>query len=179
MTLLWVPKHPLGQPVYSYQGKFGYSLINVLDPRAVGAMVEAIQADRSPTWLDQIRGRFLHPSDESLGKYANEVLGEDVWDDSVDSGREEVIVLSSGSSDQLLEGLTSRCARAGIARGEVTEPVLGVDDDDHEETEVDPSAQLETRKRARTSRSGKEGRTEDKTAGSSQTENRILTIVPL
>ncbi|KAJ0888776.1 hypothetical protein HanRHA438_Chr09g0405791 [Helianthus annuus] len=177
MSLLWVPKHPLGQPVYSHQGKFGYSLINVLDPKAAGAMVEAIQADGNPTWLDQIRGRFLHPTDESLGRCANEVLGEDVWDDSVDSGREEVIVLSSGSSDQILEGLTSRCARAGTARGEVAEPVLGVDDDDDddEETAVDPSAQLEVRKRARTSKSGKkEGRTEGKAVGSSRKQPSTL-----
>ncbi|MFS8007464.1 hypothetical protein Hanom_Chr14g01261291 [Helianthus anomalus] len=169
MSLLWVPKHPLGQPVYSYQGKFGYSLINVLDPKAAGAMVEAIQADGSPTWLDQIRGRFLHPTDESLGKYANEVLGEGAWYDSVDLGREEVIIVSSGSSDRTLEGLTSRCARAGTARGDVAEPVHGAGDDDEEEMPVDPSAQLETRKRARTSKSGKkEGKTEGTAAGSSR-----------
>ncbi|KAJ0523241.1 hypothetical protein HanIR_Chr10g0491591 [Helianthus annuus] len=138
MSLLWVPKHPLGQPVYSHQGKFGYSLINVLDPKAAGAMFEAIQADGNPTWLDQIRGRFLHPTDESLGRYANEVLGEDACDDS----------------------------------GEVAEPVLGVDDD-NEETAVDPSVQLETRKRSRTSKSGKkEGRTEGKAAGSSRVGER-------
>ncbi|KAF5796770.1 hypothetical protein HanXRQr2_Chr08g0355711 [Helianthus annuus] len=131
MSLLWVPKHPLCQPVYSHQGKFGYSLINVLDPKTAGTMVEAIQADGNPTWLDQIRGCFLLPTDESLNRYVAEVLG--------------------------------------TARGEVTEPVLGVDGDDDEETAVDPSAQLETRKRARTSRSGKmEGRTEDKAACSSR-----------
>ena len=55
-----------------------YSLLNVLDPKAAGAMVEAIQAEGNPTWLDQIRGRFLHPTDESLSRYASEVLGEDV-----------------------------------------------------------------------------------------------------
>ncbi|KAJ0622338.1 hypothetical protein HanIR_Chr01g0018881 [Helianthus annuus] len=71
MSLLWVPKNPLGVPVYGYQGKFGYSLINVLDPKAAGAMVEAIQEDGKPTWLNQIRGRFLHPTDESFTKYAS------------------------------------------------------------------------------------------------------------
>ncbi|KAJ0622858.1 hypothetical protein HanIR_Chr01g0025361 [Helianthus annuus] len=170
MSLLWVPKHPLGQPVYSYQGKFGYSLINVLDPKVAGAMVEAIQEDVKPTWLDQIRGRFLHPTDESLSRYANDVLGEDVGNDPVDPGREEVIVLSSGSSDQTLEGLTSRCARAGTARDDAAEPVHEVVDDDVDaEVPVDPSAQLETRKKARTDKSGrKEGMAEGKAAGTSR-----------
>ncbi|KAJ0866088.1 hypothetical protein HanRHA438_Chr12g0547791 [Helianthus annuus] len=131
--------------------------------------------DRLIRWFIRIRGRFLHPTDESLGRYANEVLGEDAWNDPVNSGREEVIVLSSGSSDQILEGLTSRCARAGTARGDVSEPVLGIDDDDDEETAVDLSVQLETRKRARTSKSGKkEGRTEGKAAGSSRKQPSTL-----
>ncbi|KAM0067653.1 hypothetical protein Hdeb2414_s0002g00063841 [Helianthus debilis subsp. tardiflorus] len=168
MSLLWVPKHPLGQPVYSYQGKFGYSLINVLEPKSAGAMVEAIQENGKPTCLDQIRGRFLHPTDESLSRYASEVLGEEVWNDTVDPGREEVIVLSSGSSDQNLEGLTSLCARASTAQGDATEPVHEVvGDDDDAEIPVDPSAQLEPRKKARTNKSGrKEGKTEGKAAGS-------------
>ncbi|KAJ0451044.1 hypothetical protein HanHA300_Chr15g0563111 [Helianthus annuus] len=123
MSLLWVPKHPLGQPAYSHKGKFGYSLLNALDPKSAGAMVEAIQADGHPTWLEQIRGRFLHPTDESLSRYADEVLGEDVWDDFVDSGREEVIVLSSGSSDPNVGDLTSHYARAGTAPGGVADPV--------------------------------------------------------
>ncbi|MFS7910794.1 hypothetical protein Hanom_Chr02g00110411 [Helianthus anomalus] len=153
MSLLWVPKHPLGQPVYSHKGKFGYSLLNALDPKAAGAMVEAIQADGNPTWLDQIRGRFLHPTDDSLSRYANEVLGEGAWDNSVDSGREEIIVLSSGSSDQNFEDLNSHCARAGTAHGDVAEPVHGVvgDDDD-----VEASVW------------GREGKPEGKAAGSSR-----------
>ncbi|MFS7927931.1 hypothetical protein Hanom_Chr04g00314941 [Helianthus anomalus] len=52
-----------------------HSLLNALDPQAGGAMVEAIQADNNPTWLDQIQGRFLHPTDQSLSQYAAEVLG--------------------------------------------------------------------------------------------------------
>ncbi|KAJ0944905.1 putative integrase zinc-binding domain-containing protein [Helianthus annuus] len=176
MSLLWMPKNPLGQPVYSYQGKFGYSLLNVLDPKAAGAMVEAIQADGNPTWLDQIRGRFLHPTDESLSRYASEVLGEDVWNDPVDPDREEVIVLSSGSSDQNLDGLTSRCARAGIAHGDAVEPVHEVvGDDDDAEVPVDPSSQLESRKKTRTNKSGrKEGKAEGKTAGSSRKQPSTL-----
>ncbi|KAM0020769.1 hypothetical protein Hdeb2414_s0025g00670731 [Helianthus debilis subsp. tardiflorus] len=141
MSMLWVPKHPLGQPVYSHKGKFGYSLLNALDAKAAGAMVEAIQADGNPTWLDQIRGRFLHPTDESLSRYADEVLGEDVLDDIVDSDREEVIILSSGSSGRDVEGLTSRSTRAGTAPGGIAEPVHEVvGDEDDAEASVDPSA---------------------------------------
>ncbi|KAJ0433630.1 hypothetical protein HanRHA438_Chr17g0814281 [Helianthus annuus] len=154
----------------------GYRLLNVLDSKAAGAMVEAIQADGNPTWLDQIRGRFLHPTDDSLGRYANEVLGEYVWDDSVDSGREEVIVLSSGNSDKNVEGLTSPCARAGTAHGGVAEPVHEVvGDEDDVEASVDPSAQLETRKKARTDRSGRrEEKPEGEAAGSSCKRPSIL-----
>ncbi|MFS7953142.1 hypothetical protein Hanom_Chr07g00615141 [Helianthus anomalus] len=47
--MLWVPKNHLGVPVYGYQGRLGYSLLNVLDPKAGGAMVEAVQADGKPT----------------------------------------------------------------------------------------------------------------------------------
>ncbi|MFS7913574.1 hypothetical protein Hanom_Chr02g00143321 [Helianthus anomalus] len=143
MSLLWVPKHPLGQPVYCYKGKFGYSLLNALDPKTAGAMVEAIQSDGNPTWLDQIHDRFLHPTDESLSRYVDEVLGEDIWDDFVHSGREEVVILSSGSSGRDVEGLTSRSARAGTMPSGIAEPVHEVvgDEDDDAETFVDPSAQ--------------------------------------
>ncbi|MFS7992569.1 hypothetical protein Hanom_Chr12g01083851 [Helianthus anomalus] len=157
MSLLWVPKHPLGQPVYSYQGKW-------------------YPKDGKPTWLDQIRGRFLHPTADSLGRYANEVLGEDIGGDPVDHGREEIIVLSSESSDPSLEGLTFRCARAGTARGGVAEPVHeAVGDDDDVETPADPSAQLESRKRARTIKLGKEEeKAEGKTVGSSRKQRSTL-----
>ncbi|KAM0047657.1 hypothetical protein Hdeb2414_s0008g00265791 [Helianthus debilis subsp. tardiflorus] len=141
-----------------------------------GAMVEAIQADGNPTWLDQIRDRFLHPTDASLSRYADEILGEDVWDDSVDSGREEVIILSSGSSDRHVEDLTSNCACAGTAPGGVAEPVHEiVGDEDDVEASVDPSAQLETRKKARTDRSGRrEEKTEGGAAGSSRKRSSTL-----
>ncbi|XP_035845920.1 uncharacterized protein LOC110941769 [Helianthus annuus] len=170
MSLLWVPKHPLGQPAYSHKGRFGYSLLNALDPKSAGAMVEAIQADGNPTWLEQIHDRFLHPTDASLSRYANEVLGEDDEDDLVDSGREEVVILSSGSSDRDVEDLISHSARAGTTPGGVAEPVHGfAEDDDDAEASVDPSAQLETRKRARTEKSvRKEGKKEGGAAGSSR-----------
>ncbi|KAJ0940136.1 hypothetical protein HanRHA438_Chr02g0079991 [Helianthus annuus] len=168
MSLLWAPKNPLGVPVYGYQGKFGYSLINVLDPKAAGAMVEAIQEDGKPAWLDQIRGRFLHPSDESFARYANVALGEDDEDDPIDPFREEVVVLSSGSSDKSFEGLTSRCARAGTAQAVVNEPVHEVVGDDAE-VSVDLSAQVETRRKTKADKPEKgEKRVEGKTAGTSQ-----------
>ncbi|KAJ0514449.1 hypothetical protein HanHA300_Chr10g0369641 [Helianthus annuus] len=106
--------------------KLGYNLLNVLDLRAGGAMVEAIQAEGKPTWLDQIRYRFLHPSSESFAAYANTVLGEDNgdgFDDTIDPAREEVIVLSSEGSDRSLEGLTPHSARACPVQGAVNEPV--------------------------------------------------------
>ncbi|XP_022037665.2 uncharacterized protein LOC110940437 isoform X7 [Helianthus annuus] len=138
MSLLWVPKHPLGQPAYSHKGKFGYSLLNALDPKSAGAMVEAIQADGNPTWLEQIHDRFLHPTDASLSGYANEVLG--------------------------------------TTPGGVAEPVHGfAEDDDDAEASVDPSAQLETRKRARTEKSvRKEGKKEGGAAGSSRKQPSTL-----
>ncbi|MFS7905663.1 hypothetical protein Hanom_Chr01g00050361 [Helianthus anomalus] len=200
MSMLWVPKHPLGQPVYSHKGKcmipsyfvgcllsfrlvlyfdfccpstVGYSLLNALDPKAAGAMVEAIQADGNPTWLDQIRDRFLHPTEQSLSRYAAEVLGEDVWDDFVDSDQEEVIVVSSGSSGRGGENLMSRSARAGTVPGGNAEPVHAVvGDDDDAEASADPSAQLETRKKARTDRG--EGKSGGGAAGSSRKRPSIL-----
>ncbi|KAJ0540042.1 hypothetical protein HanHA300_Chr08g0293681 [Helianthus annuus] len=130
-------------------------------------MVEAIQEDGMPVWLDQIRGRFLHPSDESFSKYANVALGKDDEDDPVDPIREEVVVLSSGSSDKSPEGLTSHCARA-CTQGGVDEPIHEVVGDDAE-MPVDPSAQLETRKKAKTDKSMRgEKKGEGKTAGTSR-----------
>ncbi|KAF5797398.1 hypothetical protein HanRHA438_Chr07g0290811 [Helianthus annuus] len=154
----------------------GYSLINVLDPKAAGAMVEAIQEDGKPTWLDQIRGRFLHPTDESLSRYANDVLGEDVGNDPVDPVRQEVVILSSGSSDQTPEGLTSCCARAGTARGDAAEPVHEVVDDVVDaEMSVDPSAQLKTRRQTKADKSdrGKE-KAEGRVSGTSHKRPPIL-----
>ncbi|KAJ0798000.1 hypothetical protein HanPI659440_Chr04g0180091 [Helianthus annuus] len=176
MSLLWVPKHLLGQPAYSHKGKFGYSLLNALDPKSAGAIVEAIQADGNPTWLEQIHDRFLHPTDASLSGYANEVLGEDDEDDLVDSGREEIVILSSGSSDQDVEDLISHSARAGTVPGGVAEAVHGfAEDDDDVEASVDPSAQLETRKRARTGKSvRREEKKEGGAAGSSRKQPSTL-----
>ncbi|KAJ0780291.1 hypothetical protein HanPI659440_Chr06g0235971 [Helianthus annuus] len=118
--------------VVNHQTLVGYSLLNALDPKSAGAMVEAIQADGNPAWLDQIRDRFLHPTDASLSRYANEVLG--------------------------------------TAPGGVAEAVHEfVEDDDDAEASVDPSAQLETRKKARTDRSGRrEEKKESGAAGSSR-----------
>ncbi|KAJ0762437.1 hypothetical protein HanOQP8_Chr04g0161351 [Helianthus annuus] len=54
VSMLWVLKNPRGVPVYGYDGKVGYSLLNVLDPKAAGAMIEAVFAEGKPVWLDQI-----------------------------------------------------------------------------------------------------------------------------
>ncbi|KAJ0941969.1 hypothetical protein HanPSC8_Chr03g0086361 [Helianthus annuus] len=75
MSMLWAPQNPRGVPIYGYQGKAGYSLMNCLDPQADGAMVVATLAEGRPLWLDQIRDRFLHPTSESLTAYANTILG--------------------------------------------------------------------------------------------------------
>ncbi|KAJ0796161.1 hypothetical protein HanPI659440_Chr04g0158981 [Helianthus annuus] len=161
MSLLWVPKNPFGVPVYGYQGKLGYNLLNALDPKAGGAMVEAIQKDGKSTWLDQIRNCFLHPNSESFIAYGNTVLGKDVEyvvDGIFDSTREEVIVLSSEGSDRSVEGLTPRSARAGPAQGAVNEPV-----NDDVEVPVETADQLETRKKAKADKpERKEKRAEEK-----------------
>ncbi|KAJ0547573.1 hypothetical protein HanRHA438_Chr08g0358431 [Helianthus annuus] len=160
MSLRWFPKNPLGVPVYGYQGKLGYSLLNVLDPKAGGSMVEAIQGVDKPTWLDQIRGRFLHSSNESFVAYANVVLGDDI-DDAIDPTREEVIVLSSGGSDRSLDGLTSRSPRASPTQGVAHEPVNEPVDDDVEIL-AETADKLETRKKAKAGKSDrKEKRAED------------------
>ncbi|KAJ0749682.1 hypothetical protein HanLR1_Chr05g0172871 [Helianthus annuus] len=156
---------------------FGYSLLNVLDPKAAGAMVEAIQEDGKPTWLNKIRGRFLHPSDDSFAKYANVVLGEDDEDDPIDPTREEVVVLSSGSSGRSSEGLTSRCARAGSAQVAVNEPVHEVVGDD-EEIPVETASQLESRKKTKAGASGREEMgVEDKAADTSRKRPSTLPVL--
>ncbi|KAM0061769.1 hypothetical protein Hdeb2414_s0004g00139991 [Helianthus debilis subsp. tardiflorus] len=66
--------------------------VECLDPKAAGAMVEAILAEGKPVWLDQIRDRFLHPTNDSFAAYANAILGDegvDGLDDTVDPTREE------------------------------------------------------------------------------------------
>ncbi|MFS7925713.1 hypothetical protein Hanom_Chr04g00288291 [Helianthus anomalus] len=136
MSMLWVPNNPRGIPVYGYQGKrisvahlcfWGYSLLYVLDPKAAGAMVEAILPEGKPVWLDQISDHFLHHTSESFASYANTILGEDGendLDDSTDPVREEIIILSSGGSDGSHEGLIPRSTRAGPAQGTWNEPKL-------------------------------------------------------
>ncbi|MFS7962613.1 hypothetical protein Hanom_Chr08g00728691 [Helianthus anomalus] len=68
-------------------------LLNVLGPKATGAMVEAILPEGKPVWLDQIRGGFLHPTSDSFAAYANTILGGDDgddFDDTTDLTREEL-----------------------------------------------------------------------------------------
>ncbi|KAJ0442868.1 hypothetical protein HanIR_Chr16g0814261 [Helianthus annuus] len=126
-------------------------------------MVEAVQEDRKPTWLDQIRNRFLHPTNESFATYANVFLGEDGEDDGTsDPTREEVIVLSSEGSDRSLEGLTPHSARAGPAQAVVNEPV-NEPVDVEVEVPVETAEQLEARRKKKLDKSeGKEKRAEEK-----------------
>ncbi|KAJ0771250.1 hypothetical protein HanPI659440_Chr07g0266901 [Helianthus annuus] len=165
MSMLWVPKNPRGVPAYGYQGKVGYSLLNVFDPRAGGDMIEAIQPEGRPTWLDQIRNRFLHPTSESFAAYTNTILGEDGeddFDDTLDPTREEVIVLSSEGSDKSHERLTPHSPRAGPAQGAVNEPVNEPIGDD---PPVETAEQLETRKKKKLDKTEKkEKRVEENVA---------------
>ncbi|MFS8025405.1 hypothetical protein Hanom_Chr16g01474571 [Helianthus anomalus] len=110
----------------------GYSLLNILDPKVGGSMIEAIQAEGKPTWLDQIRNHFLHPTSESFAAYANTILGEDDVDDITDPTREEVIVLSSPT------------------QGAVNEPVNEPIGDD---PSVETVKQLETKKKKKVDKS--------------------------
>ncbi|MFS7928951.1 hypothetical protein Hanom_Chr04g00326811 [Helianthus anomalus] len=151
MSLLWVPQNPRGFPIYGYQGKC-YSLMNVFDSKASGAMVVAVLPEGRPLWVDQIRNIFLHPTSESMATYANVVLGEDDEDDiDVDSvpAREEVIVLSSEGSDGSHEGLIRRSTHAGPPQGTVNEPAV-----DDVETPVDTAEQLETKKKNKGDKTG-------------------------
>ncbi|KAJ0604893.1 hypothetical protein HanHA300_Chr02g0056821 [Helianthus annuus] len=156
MSMLWAPQNPRGVPIYGYQGK-GYSLMNVLDPKAGGAMVVATLAEGRPLWLDQIQDRFLHPTSESLATYANTILGEDGGDDLDDvlsPTREEVIVLSSEGSDRSHEALIPRSPRAGPPQGTVNEPVNEPAGDDVD-VPTDVAEQLETRKKKKVDKSEK------------------------
>ncbi|KAJ0591910.1 hypothetical protein HanHA300_Chr03g0078771 [Helianthus annuus] len=157
MSMLWGPQNPRGVPVYGYQGKVGYSLMNVLDPNAGGAMVVAYLPEGRPVWLDQIRDYFLHPTSESLAAYANTVLGEDGGDDldhALSPTREEVIVLSSEGSDRSREGLIPRSPRAGPSQGAVNEPVNEPAGDDVD-VPADAAEQVESRKKKKADTSEK------------------------
>ncbi|KAJ0603773.1 hypothetical protein HanHA300_Chr02g0042091 [Helianthus annuus] len=148
MSMLWAPQNPRGVPIYGYQGK-GYNLMNVLDPKAGGAMVVATLPEGRPVWLDQIRDRFLHPTSECFATYANTILGEDGGDDLDDvlgPTREEVIVLLSGGSNRSHEGLIPRSPRAGPPQGTMNELVNEPAGDDVD-APVDTAEQLETRKK--------------------------------
>ncbi|MFS7918811.1 hypothetical protein Hanom_Chr03g00205531 [Helianthus anomalus] len=166
MSMLWVPRNPRGVPVYGYQGKVGYSFLNVLDPKAAGAMVEAILPEGKSVWLDQIRDRLLHPTSDSFSAYANVILGEDDGvdlDDATDPNREEVIVLSSEGSDRSREGLIPRSPRAGPTQGAINEPVNEPAGDDVD-VPSDAAEQLEARKKKKVDRSEKKKKVEEPVA---------------
>ncbi|MFS8006947.1 hypothetical protein Hanom_Chr14g01255211 [Helianthus anomalus] len=141
----------------------GYSLLNVLDPKVAGAMVEAILPEGKPVWLDQIRDRFLHPTGDSFAAYANVILGEDDGDDlddAIDQTREEIIVLSSEGSDRSREGLIPRSPRVGPTQGAVNEPV---NEPANEDIDVpsDAAEQLEARKKKKVDRFEKKKKVEE------------------
>ncbi|KAL9998017.1 hypothetical protein Hdeb2414_s0583g00919461 [Helianthus debilis subsp. tardiflorus] len=128
MSMLWAPQNPRGFPVYRYRGK-GYSMTNIFDHNAGGAMVVASLPEGRPLWLDQIRDNFLHPSNESLATYANTILGDDGEGDTdfdVNPTREEHILLSSEESDDTSFHLIHHSSRAGPQRGPSEEPAVEV-----------------------------------------------------
>ncbi|KAF5797057.1 hypothetical protein HanRHA438_Chr08g0371211 [Helianthus annuus] len=120
MSMLWVPKNPRGIPVYGYQGKVGYSLLNVLDPKAVGPWLKryCLRGGLS----DWIRSGTVSCTLPAI-----------------------VIVLSSEGSDRSREGLIPHSPRAGRAQGAVNEPVNEPVVDVNVPT--DAAEQLETRKK--------------------------------
>ncbi|MFS7946029.1 hypothetical protein Hanom_Chr06g00531211 [Helianthus anomalus] len=125
MSMLWAPQNSRAYPVYGYRGK-GYRLMNLFDPNVGGAMVVAALPEGQPSWVDQIRDNFLHPSSESMVTYANTVLGDDGEDETdVDTAptREELILLSSEESASSYQDLINRSSHAGPQRGASREPV--------------------------------------------------------
>ncbi|KAM0025177.1 hypothetical protein Hdeb2414_s0021g00571381 [Helianthus debilis subsp. tardiflorus] len=103
------PQNTRGIPIYGYQGKVGYSLMNVLDPKAAGAMVEAILAEGKSVWLDQIWDRFLHPTSDSFAAYANAILGDegvDDLDDTINPTQEEKLDKSEKKEKKVEENVT-------------------------------------------------------------------------
>ncbi|KAM0049424.1 hypothetical protein Hdeb2414_s0008g00285761 [Helianthus debilis subsp. tardiflorus] len=150
MSMLWATQNPQGFPIYGYQGKVGYSLINVFDPKAGGAMVVVTLPEGRPLWVEQIRDNFLHPTSESMVTYANTILAEDDMDDiDVDPvpTRGEVIILSSEGSDESHQDLIHRSARAGPQRGTVHEPVADDVETPVENPQAETAEQIETRKK--------------------------------
>ncbi|KAM0008877.1 hypothetical protein Hdeb2414_s0102g00794041 [Helianthus debilis subsp. tardiflorus] len=150
MSMLWATQNPQGFPIYGYQGKVGYSLINVFDPKAGGAMVVVTLPEGRPLWVEQIRDNFLHPTSESMVTYANTILAEDDRDDiDVDPvpTRGEVIILSSEGSDESHQDLIHRSARAGPQRGTVHEPVADDVETPVENPQAETAEQIETRKK--------------------------------
>ncbi|KAJ0809875.1 hypothetical protein HanPI659440_Chr01g0020251 [Helianthus annuus] len=90
MSMLWVPKNPMGIPVYGYQGKVEYSLLNVLDPKAASAMVDAILPEGRPVIVlssegsDRSRESLIprSPRASPAQGAANEPVNEPVADDA-------------------------------------------------------------------------------------------------
>ncbi|MFS8013881.1 hypothetical protein Hanom_Chr15g01338201 [Helianthus anomalus] len=57
MSMLWAPKNLRHAPTYGYKGEF------------CGQMAARIQPEGELSWLEQIKGYFHHPTEESLATY--------------------------------------------------------------------------------------------------------------
>ncbi|MFS8013883.1 hypothetical protein Hanom_Chr15g01338231 [Helianthus anomalus] len=68
MSMLSAPKNPRHAPTYGYKGE-SYGLMNALNPKVCGEMVAMIQPEGELPWLEQIKGYFHHPTEESLAAY--------------------------------------------------------------------------------------------------------------
>ncbi|KAM0054583.1 hypothetical protein Hdeb2414_s0006g00196451 [Helianthus debilis subsp. tardiflorus] len=69
MSMLWAPQNPGGFSIFGYQGKVGYSLMNVFDPKAGGAMVVDL--------AEQSEARKKRKRDKSEKKKDEEPVTED------------------------------------------------------------------------------------------------------
>ncbi|MFS7888317.1 hypothetical protein Hanom_Chr00s000001g01593531 [Helianthus anomalus] len=150
MSMLWAPQNPRGFLIYGYQGKGGYNLMNVFDPKAGGAMVVVVLPEGRPLGVEQIRDNFLHPTSESMATYAKTILGEDDGDDidaDLTPTRGEVIILSSEESAESYQDLIHHFARAGPPRGTIHEPVADDVDTPIMNPQDGTADQVETRKK--------------------------------
>ncbi|KAF5762613.1 hypothetical protein HanRHA438_Chr15g0683001 [Helianthus annuus] len=120
MSMLWAPKNPRHAPAYGYKGN-SYGLMNALNPKVCGEMAARIHPEGELPWLEQIKGYFHHPTEESLAAYTPARTGANPSvfarpKTIMSPTREETILLSSeesiASSDELVH--RSRSTRAGV-----------------------------------------------------------------
>ncbi|KAJ0770540.1 hypothetical protein HanPI659440_Chr07g0258771 [Helianthus annuus] len=73
MSMLWAPQNPRDFPLYGYQRKARYSLMNVFYSNAGGAMVVAALPEGKPLWLETRRKK---KKDKAEKKKAEEPKSE-------------------------------------------------------------------------------------------------------